>query len=252
MSDPLDTLGVQLDADHQEKKRRARKSGQTAEAEALAAGSPADEAEALGEVVDDSVQDALADLGDAIDARDADQDRATDFAVERFERIVEEATFERGTLVGDIRDTLLDLFKGNPKPWSLINEDGQRAIAAALTDCARKIVRGVIVIISDDDGPAIHAKLEGYAEKGGLKINCTATGNDETVLALHKAVGRNVIIRTADANRYDSERGEPSIMPDEPGLQFEGDDDQQRDPFTGPEGDDDLVDAADDLDQDRD
>lgn len=237
-NDPIAALAVGVAADHQAQKRKnARKT---------AAPDTATETEGGAEL-----KDAVADLGDAINARDADDDRATDFMIDRMTAIANEATMASGTLVGDVRDTLLDLFKANPKPWSSLLEDQQRRIADGLEHCAQVIIRAIVVIVAEDDaqGATIHAKLESYAEKGGLKIALTANGDRDTVLALHDAVGQQVVVKRADTNRYAGQRRGAEIDPNQPGLAFEGDADTAADPFAAPAGDEDLAgNFADDQD----
>lgn len=264
MPDEIDKLAVGVAEDHRASKRRtkAAKAGDEARDEALDAGSPQDEADALATVIEGkvaeagedegSLSDAVDSLGAAIDARDADEDRATDFMVDRLIRIAQESEFERGTLVGDVRDTLLDLFKANPRPWDTLKEDQQRAIAGGLETAAKVLIRAVVLVVAEDGegGNTIHAKLESYAEKGGLKIALTANGDRDTVLALHDAVGQQVVVRRADATRYDGQRRPPAVDPDQPDLQFEGDTDRPvADAFDPPAGDEDLADGFDD-DQD--
>lgn len=249
--DPIAALAVGVAADHQEeKRRRSRKAGATTES---ATETQADDTPPT--INDPELRAATESLGDAVEDRDADEDRATDFMVDRLVSIAQTAELDRGTLVGDVRDTLLDLFKANPKPWSQLLEDQQRRIADALETSAKALIRSIVVIVAEDneEGAAIHAKLESYAEKGGLKIALTANGDRETVLALHDAVGQQVVVKRADSTRYGGQRREAGVQPDQPGLGFEADSDRQAaDPFAGPAGDEDLVAAAEDLDTDKD
>jgi len=243
MADELDKLAVGIAEDHRAAKRKGKSASEVTPETVNETETPSSE-----------LTESLQALGDAVDARDDDQDRATDLMTDRIVAIAETAELDRGTMVGDVRDTLLDLFKANPKPWSALLEDQQRRIADALETAARTIIRAIVVIVAEDDaaGGTIHAKLESYAEKGGLKIALTANGDRDTVLALHDAVGQQVVVKRADTNRYGGERRQPQTDPDQPGLEFESDQDGQRDPFTGPEGDADLVDAADGLGGDHD
>jgi len=245
MADELDKLAVGIAEDHKAARRKAKATPEV---------TPSTVNEPETSAPSGELAESLQALGDAVDARDENQDRATDLMTDRLVAIAETAELDRGTLVGDVRDTLLDLFKANPKPWSALLEDQQRRVADALETAARTIVRSIVVIVAEDDaaGGTIHAKLESYAEKGGLKIALTANGDRDTVLALHDAVGQQVVVKRADTNRYGGERRPLQTDPDQAGLGFEADQDGHRDPFTGPEGDDDLVDAAEGLGSDQD
>lgn len=218
MPDPFESLAVGLNEDAKAK-RRAKK------------------ADAVPEIVDhdplgigdNEVMNEIADNGpgELLDTDDEGDEepgtRAIELAVDRFTNIAMEADFESGTLIGDVRNTLLDLFKANPRPWSEINETDQRTIADGLEFISGIIVRKIVLIVATDDvgSQTIHGTLESYAEKGNLTIKMTAEGSVDNVVALHNAVGGPVILKKADHQRYQGERRDAGVMPDQPGL-FEG------------------------------
>lgn len=233
MPDPFEKLAVELGEDAKAK-RRAKKADTEPAAESPEVGATAETAEEISEAEADILPDA---------DDDGDEEagtRAIELAVDRFTNIAMEADFESGTLIGDVRNTLLDLFKANPRPWSEINETDQRTIADGLEFISGIIVRKIVLIVATDDvgSQTIHGTLESYAEKGNLTIKMTAEGSVDNVVALHNAVGGPVILKKADHQRYQGERRDAGVMPDQPGL-FEGDEEREAGEYQG--NDDDLA-----------
>jgi len=217
MADELDKLATGVAADHQEAKRQRAKKGQAEPA--------AEQVEGAGEL-----REAMASFGGAVDTAEQNSERAMELMVDRITAIATDAAFGKGTIAGDLRDTMLDIVKANPKPWSLLGEDLQKQVASAIQTAAQTAVRRIVLLVAEADaeGDTIHAKLDSYSEKGGLKISLTAAGDTATVVALHLSVGQNVIIKRADPNAFNGQRGEPHIDPDQPGLAFEGGDANDR------------------------
>jgi hypothetical protein len=206
MSDPLDTLAVQVAEDHKATKRRGAK-----KPDAEPANPTPVEGEGSAEL-----RVAVAELGDTVAAAE-DQESALAL---RIEKTAESAVLDTRTLVGDIRDALLEIFKTRPKPWSQYLEDEQRQIAAALEQAARDLVNGAVQLINEDADEGFTAKLEQYTDKGGLKIALTAEATTDNVIACHRAQGQYVKILRVDPKPYSSARRDPAIDPDAPEMTF--------------------------------
>jgi len=150
-------------------------------------------------------------------------------AAKRLGVIASSAPLQTGTLAGDVRDTLLDLYKTRPKTWSQMTEAEQQDIGRALEYAARELVKGVVDTIRTDGQEApVRAILEGYTDKGDVKAALKIkTGDEEdanrTILALHKARGKMVLITIASPDDYLGEREALHVDPDQSGLKFEGD-----------------------------
>jgi len=148
-------------------------------------------------------------------------------ATERLEAIVQESEFSPDTLAGDVRDTMLDLFRSRPKPWSAMTEAEQNDVVRALEYASRELVlKAVDAIRSTGTESPIRAILESYNEKDGIKaaLKIKTMGEQDgeaAVLALHKARGKMVLVTLASADDYLGDRGDPAIMPDQSGLDFE-------------------------------
>ena len=141
----------------------------------------------------------------------------------RIEEAVNRTELALATLKGDVRDTLLDIFRNRQKPWDAHSQDEKRDLSRALEFCADQLIRRVVMAVAADGRPAIQATLDKHTNKGEGEIAGTFTilaASDETILALHHATGKTVMLVTADANAYGGQRKEP-VGPDQPALEFE-------------------------------
>lgn len=160
--------------------------------------------------------------------------------MERLVGIAENAEFESGTLVGDIRDTQLDIFRNRPKPWSAMSETEQRDLAKALENVAKLFIKKVVIVVAEEDTISVRATLKGYSADGGdvFKLKGEARGDEQTAIDLFRMDGHDVVIMSADAQRFLGQRKDADISVDQPPFGFS-------DAPKGPENDEDLVAAAD-------
>lgn len=247
MPDPLDTLAVGVAEDAKAAKKRgksaAAKKGDEAAAEALDAGSPPDEAEALGTVVEEKVEEATT---EAPPSPGDDAESVFDRRLARLTRIVEEAEFDTGTVFGDMRDAILDLFKHRPKMWSAMSAGEQQDTVRHIEGLAKSILGKVVLVVAQDDSDTIQATLLGqFAVKNEtieakLKIE---HADSEVLLDLYQLAGHRVVIVSADDKRFMSTRRDPEIEPDQRDLGLPNNAEPQPKP---PADDSDLADGADD------
>lgn len=127
------------------------------------------------------------------------------------------------TLRGDVRDSLLNWFKAQPKSWPFMAEREQRDLANAADRFAETLVKQACQIIASGERPCVVAKLVEYKEKDGIEAKLKFDGKAETVVALHEACGREVLLVTSGAEEYLGEAGEAEIDPDEPRMRGIGD-----------------------------
>jgi hypothetical protein len=171
---------------------------------------------------------------DHIDAHEAN--------LERLVAIAEGAAFESGTLVGDIRDTLMDIFKNRRVPWSQMSEIEQRDTAKAFETIAKVFIRKTVLIVAEEDLASVTGTLKGYSAKGGLfKCSVEANGDEETAQQLFNMDGHSVVIMSADHERFTGQKKDAEVQPDAPALPF-ADSEETEQP---PADDSDLVEAAD-------
>lgn len=148
---------------------------------------------------------------------------AIDREVDRMVQLALDADFEGRTLVGDIRDHMVEVRKSSGKPWSELLEMDQRRLAQGFEHLAQTLVRRITMVVAeaDSNGLTVHATLKSYGEDGGIKIALTATSDADTVVALHSMVKQNVILRAADPTRYNAQRSEAPIERDQGDMGFE-------------------------------
>lgn len=217
-TDAIDNLGVGLAADHQaEKQKRGRAKPQPeAQADADLAGEgpapePTQEAEPRGE--------------DELDGINTD---AMEAAAERAELIA-------GTLVGDMRDAMMEVFKHRPKPWSQMLAGEQKDVATALEYAAKRIVNSAVLALAAEDRLSIKAVFKGYADKAGELTGTVKflEVQDADVLALHRASGKTILLVVADSQAFSGQRRDADVQDDQADMDFEaggGDDDDLNEP----------------------
>ena len=122
------------------------------------------------------------------------------------------------TLRGDVRDSMLSWFKAQPKAWPFLSEREQRDLANAVDSFSAELIKQTSEIIAAGERPCIVAKLVEYKEKDGIEAKLKLSGKGENILALHKAVGKEVLIVTSGAEDFLGEGGEAEIDADQPNF----------------------------------
>ena len=157
---------------------------------------------------------------------------AHETAIDRLGGIVGDSEFDPATLAGDVRDTILDLYKARPKPWSQLSQAEQQDVIRTIEYAARELVQKTVdTIRSAGQVDPIHAILESYAEKDGIKaaLKIKTMGEDDALAAvasLHKARGKMVLVTIASAEDYLGDRGDAETDADQPDLAFEAGSDE--------------------------
>lgn len=132
---------------------------------------------------------------------------------EQFDPLIELAA---DTLRGDIRDSLLDWFKAQPKSWPFMAEREQRDLAEAADRYAATLIKQACKIIAAGERPCIVANLVEYKEKDGVEAKLKLPSKGEVVQALHEACGREVLLVTSGAEEFMGEESGPQIDADQP------------------------------------
>lgn len=222
--DPIAALAVGLNEDA--KAARKGRSKEKAEAADTVAAGAIEGAGAALEAGGDARDVAAAAIGGAAAATaevtDEDGEHFQESVmVGRMEVITDEAEFDGASLRGDLRDVMLDLFRTRGRLWGDMQRDEQELVAKQIDISCRDLIRRVVHVVRMDGDGAFEAKLEGYTEKGGLKISMTAEPTLDTVIALHNASQKICTIRVADPETYLGERKEPKLDDDQAPLPFE-------------------------------
>lgn len=182
--------------------------------------------ESLGEAVTNAQQDELG---------TADAEGQHNAAIQGMHNITEQLELDSGEMVFDVRDFLLDQIKARPKPWSATAQIEQREVAQACEHAARELVRQIVEKVAARGADPIRVLLtkvnaggEDIVVTGKVKfIGVEATEQDKAILALHHAIGKHVMLTRATVEDYAGQGREAETLPDEPGLQFEADEDDE-------------------------
>ena len=127
------------------------------------------------------------------------------------------------TLRGDIRDSVLNWFKAQPKAWPFLSEREQKDLADAVDAFSYGLIKKAAKIIAAGERPTIVARLVEYREKDGVEAKLKLASTGEVVAQLHEAVGQDVLVVATGAADFSGQRGDADIDPDQRGLRGIGD-----------------------------
>lgn len=193
-----------------------------------------------------------AELPESTDDNAGKREAAIEAETNRIEQIGETAELEIGSLGHDLTQAALDIYRTRRFRWDEMSQAEQRDIATHIDYAVKVMLRRAVKMIAANGRDNITAKLEKYADKGG-EITLTmkiANADDDTVLALHRASNREVLIVPADA--VDLLNGRPDAHETAEELPFEAGTDHPDDDsdLAGPQGaaepvrDGDIIDFA--------
>lgn len=179
-------------------------------------------------------------------------ERAHDRRIERIDALAEDGvdSLDIDSLGQGMVDAILEIYRHRDKPWSMLVASQQRDVSTAIDYAVKAFTRRAVSLIASRGFDAIPAQLEFYKDKGGaitasIKI---ALADDQTILALHKASGKQIMLVAADADQF---LGKPKTreVEDQSELEF-ADSSPDRDP--PPADDSDLAGEPDEEDEDAD
>lgn len=132
---------------------------------------------------------------------------------------VKEVDLASDTLVGDMRDALLDRIRNMKKPWQQMTESEQQDVVLHMSDIAKHLTRRAVELIAQNGRETINATVESVTVKGGLKVVVKAHKTRETVAALSDAEGHPILLVAASSLAFDGERGPAETDPDQGDLE---------------------------------
>jgi len=125
------------------------------------------------------------------------------------------------TMVGDLRDLVLALFKDREKTWKEMSEGEQRSVAQQAQFWIQDSVEKACDIIAADGRKVIKGTLEQVTVKDGYKSVIKTAQSDPLRHELVDSAGSIVLMVVSDASEY-SEVLEPvETDKDEPELPME-------------------------------
>jgi hypothetical protein len=110
------------------------------------------------------------------------------------------------TVLGDVRDALLDRLRLMPKTWSELSDDQQRDLIAGCEQIARHVIAESVRAISSQGFPTIGGKVIKAQIKDGMQVAVEVSRHDPQRLTVIDAVGRPVFLVVAEPSMFTGER----------------------------------------------
>lgn len=142
------------------------------------------------------------------------------------------ALVDSSTLMGDLRDALLDRLKGMPKPWTVMSEAEQRDMIFGCERVATHLVTQAVRLIAANGHPSIQAELDSCTVKDGIKAVLNLSKHDPMRHELTDAVGKTVMVVVADIEPFMGQSKEAKPDPDQTTLPGTGGEENVK-PFKG-------------------
>lgn len=127
---------------------------------------------------------------------------------------------ELGTLMGDMRDVMLQRIRTLQKPWQQMTEAEQTDCANGVELGAKEIIRKTVRMLTSYDWPHAVVSLGPVTIKGekGIeaKIECPNIQHNREVLGEH--VGQHVMMMMVDSDTFMAARAPVQIDKDQPEM----------------------------------
>jgi len=129
----------------------------------------------------------------------------------------EYVTLAADTMVGDLRDFLLDRLKHDhsPIPWNLRGEKEQKETIERATAAVRHWVHKAVGLIASGGQKAARGSMVKFQAKDGIQMQINITASDPLRHALMDHVGNTVLVIIADPEQFSGERSAPKVDPDQ-------------------------------------
>ena len=126
------------------------------------------------------------------------------------------AVVARDTMVGDLRDCMLDFLRHNTSalPWNMLPEQQQRDTIEKVTKAAEVAVARAVHIIATDGRTAIVGELIKIQVKDGIQVQVNLSKHDPQRHELIDAQGKAVLLVVAGAEGYGGARAPVKVDPD--------------------------------------
>lgn len=119
---------------------------------------------------------------------------------------VMESLVESETLLGDVRDALLDRIRNLPKPWAAMTTSEQSEMIDGCTRAASHLVNETARIIAANGFPTISGKLVKAQVKDGMQLQIDVSRHDPQRLTVIDSVDRPVLIVFAEPDMFMGEK----------------------------------------------
>lgn len=129
---------------------------------------------------------------------------------------------ESSTLLGDLRDALLDRLRAMPKPWTVMSQGEQQELIEGCTRVATHLVTEATRIIAANGFPVISGKLVKVQVKDGMQLQIDVSRHDPQRLTVIDSVERPVLIVVAEPDMFMGEKA-PAKPDEKPDVEKTGD-----------------------------
>ena len=122
---------------------------------------------------------------------------------------------EAPTLLGDVRDALLDRLRTLPKPWPEMSDDQQRETIAGCEQIARHLLTESVRAIASQGFPTIGGKLVKAQIKDAMQLQVDVSRHDQQRLTVIDNVGRPVFLVIAAPDMFTGQKTAPKTSLEE-------------------------------------
>lgn len=137
---------------------------------------------------------------------------------------------ELGTLMGDMRDAMLQRIRTLQKPWAQMTEAEQTDCANGIELAARDMIRKTVRLVNKHEWPHAVVKLceikIGGTNGIDIKMTCPNIAVNREVLGDH--VNTEVMVVMADSETFMAAKAPAQIDKDQPGLDLDADEGDRR------------------------
>lgn len=137
-------------------------------------------------------------------------------------------TLATETLMGDLRDFVLDRLKHehNPLPWQMQGEEAQRETISRVESAMRTWVYRAVTLIAAQGQKAARGSLIKFVVKDGIQMQVNLAASDSLRHQLADHVGNSVLVIIADAEQHQGARADVKVTPDQRDILDEDDEPQ--------------------------
>lgn len=122
---------------------------------------------------------------------------------------------DSSTLLGDLRDAILDRLRTMPKPWQAMSDDEQKELMEGCERVASHLVHEAVRIIASKGFPTINGKLVKVQVKDGMQLQVDVSRHDPQRLIVIDSVDRPVLLVVPEPDIFMGEKEPPKTSLDE-------------------------------------
>lgn len=117
-----------------------------------------------------------------------------------------DSIIEASTLLGDVRDALLDRLRAMPKPYTVMSAAEQQELIEGCTRVAANLITEATRLIAANGFPVIPGKLRKFTVKDEIAAQVDISRHDPARLVVMDSVGRSVLLVIAEPDMFMGEK----------------------------------------------